>query len=199
MIVVPFFFASHQATEKPTTGCYPNRRQGTNLKVGNYGSCRSSHSSSVFIEFSAPVHWKSWCDSLEASFACISVEQKLVVALDHLPTCYENDFDFHTIWLNCFFNSPPKVIFLFCGNRLCIPQEFLREAIIMEAHSSGLAAQLGREKTYDSQVDRSFWPQLRKDVNNLVKRCFICRTSKGHLYTPLPIPTNIWEDLSMIF
>lgn len=81
----------------------------------------------------------------------LTVLKSNITAFDHLPTCYENDPDFHTIWLKCSSNSPPKDYhlldgFLFCGNRLCIPQGSLREAIIMEANSNGLTAHLGRDK-----------------------------------------------------
>lgn len=51
---------------------------------------------------------------------------------------------------------------------------------------------------------RFYWPQVWKDINNFVWRCVICQRAKGTstnagLYTPLPIPTTIWEDLSADF
>lgn len=59
-------------------------------------------------------------------------------------------------------------------------------------------------KTMDLVSTRFFWPQIRKDVQNFIKRCFICQTVKGTstnagLYTHLPTPTSIWEDHSMDF
>lgn len=53
---------------------------------------------------------------------------------------------------------------------------------------------------------RSFyWPSLLRDVKNWVRQCSVCRMTKpvnakphGFLQ-PLPIPTAIWEDLSMDF
>ena len=80
----------------------------------------------------------------------------------------------------------------------------LREALLKEAHSRGLAGHFGQDKTFHILFSRYHWPQLRKDTNNFVKRCIICQTTKGtstnaRLYSPLPIPTTIWEDLSIDF
>lgn len=132
-----------------------------------------------------------------------------IIAFDHLPNTYENDPDFHITWQSCLNNNSCKDFhlldgFLFKGHQLCIPQGSLREAIIQEAHSNGLTGHFGRDKTHITINERFFWPQLRKDINNFVKRCFICQTSKGNvqntgLYTPLPIPNSIWEDLSTDF
>ena len=73
-----------------------------------------------------------------------------------------------------------------------------------EAHSSGLAGHFGQDKTFEIISKRYYWPQLRRDSNNFVKRCSICQRAKGSstnagLYSPLPIPNYIWEDLSVDF
>lgn len=103
---------------------------------------------------------------------------------EHLLTCYERDSGFHTIWQQCNTHSSPNDFhlldnYLFQGNMLCIPQGSLREALIHEDHSSGLMGHFGRDKTYKLLFEKFFWPQLRKDVNNFVKQCFVCQTAKG--------------------
>ena len=94
--------------------------------------------------------------------------------------------------------------FLFKGDVLCILHTSLRETIIKEAHSTGLAGHFGRDKTLAAISLKFFWPQLNRDVTNFIERCSICQTAKGNsqntsLYTPLPIPSTIWEDLPMDF
>lgn len=48
------------------------------------------------------------------------------------------------------------------------------------------------------------WPKPGRDVTKFVEHCPTCESAKGTsnnigLYSPLPIPQNIWEDLSMDF
>lgn len=45
---------------------------------------------------------------------------------------------------------------------------------------------------------------MRKDVERFVSRCIVCHHAKSklnspELYTPLPIPSVPWEDISMDF
>ena len=49
-----------------------------------------------------------------------------------------------------------------------------------------------------------YWPHMLRDVEHYVKKCLECLKAKYKakphgLYTPLPIPTQPWTDISMEF
>ena len=107
-----------------------------------------------------------------------------VVAFDCLPTLYKDDPDFGQIWSLCVDHVNCNDFhltndFLFKNNLLCIPRTSLREALIKELHSNGLAGHFGIDKTYQLLSDRFYMTQLRRDVTKTLKHCFTCQTAKG--------------------
>ena len=43
----------------------------------------------------------------------------------------------------------------------------MRELLVKEAHSGGLMGHFGVAKTLDVLIEHFFWPNMRKDVENL--------------------------------
>lgn len=78
-------------------------------------------------------------------------------------------------------------------------------AILLEHHATPLGGHLGVAKTTHRLESSFFWSGLWQDTKRFVKECKICQQTKSTtrrpagLLQPLPIPTGIWEDLSMDF
>jgi hypothetical protein len=93
---------------------------------------------------------------------------------------------------------------VFKGNQLCIPKCSMRENLLKEKHSGGLARHFGHDKTFSKLNESYFWSGMREDFKRFVDRCRICQHSKGKrqnagLYQPLPIPDRPWDAVSMDF
>jgi hypothetical protein len=94
--------------------------------------------------------------------------------------------------------------FLFRANKLCIPDCSVRPLLLQEAHAGGLMGHFGAKKMDQVLVDHFFWPKMRRDAERYVLCRVTCHNAKSRLnpydlYTPLPIPSVPWEDVSMDF
>jgi hypothetical protein len=68
---------------------------------------------------------------------------------------------------------------LFGGNQICIPKCSMRENLLKEKHSGGLAGHFGHDKTFSKLNSLYFWLGMRKNVKIFVDRCKICHHTKG--------------------
>ena len=92
--------------------------------------------------------------------------------------------------------------YLFRGKRLCVPRTSIRDFLIWEAHAGGLSGHPGVNKTIHALEYQFYWPALKRDVGNIISRCLTCSKAKMtkqnvDLYTPLPVPTRPWYDLTL--
>jgi hypothetical protein len=137
-----------------------------------------------------------------------------VLGLEHLKVMFPEDAYFKEAYEAC--QNPflrdisPWMDFtlqeglFFKGSKLCIPKCSMRENLLQEKHSGGLASHFGNESTYVHLSNFYHWPRMRTDVRNFLGRCKFCQRVKGRhqntsSYHPLLIPKRPWDDVSMDF
>lgn len=92
------------------------------------------------------------------------------------------------------------------NNRIVIPPGSpLITALLKEHHDSFIGGHSGALRTFKRLSQQFFWPSMHKTVREYVAACDTCHRAKyeslspAGLLQPLPIPNQIWEDLSMDF
>lgn len=95
---------------------------------------------------------------------------------------------------------------LFFKGRLVIPSDsHLRHKLMFEFHSTAIGGYAGVARTYHRLASNFFWRQMRRDVQSFVATCQTCQQMKDtHLHPagllqPLPIPDQVFEDITMDF
>ncbi|KAL5550802.1 hypothetical protein UlMin_000978 [Ulmus minor] len=91
-------------------------------------------------------------DALSRKESLLTVMSSEVIGFASLQSEYSSDADFGSIWADCQNKKFAKSFHihlghLFKGTQLCVPIHSLRELLISEVHSGGLAAHVGRDKT----------------------------------------------------
>lgn len=86
--------------------------------------------------------------------------------------------------------------------RIVVPENHpLQE--VREFHSTVMGGHAGLPKTLKRKrlAAHFYWPKMRDSVTHFVNACIVCpqsaTTKPGGLLEPLPIPENIWQDISM--
>lgn len=81
----------------------------------------------------------------------------------------------------------------------------IRDKIMWELHDGPVGGHSGQEATTRRVCQFFYWPSMRTTIQEYVKSCDICQRVKtgnqvpGGLLQPLPIPSQIWTDISMDF
>jgi len=95
---------------------------------------------------------------------------------------------------------------LYYQHRLVLSgQSKLKESLLRECHSTPAAGHPGVERTFRRLVAVFYWPKMREDVRRYVAACTVCQTTKystqppAGLLQPLPIPSMVWDQVTMDF
>ncbi|KAJ0501161.1 putative nucleotidyltransferase, Ribonuclease H [Helianthus annuus] len=81
----------------------------------------------------------------------------------------------------------------------------LKLKLLQEAHDTPTGGHGGFLKTFKRLSDKYYWPKMKQEIRLFVQNCVVCQQNKyqtlspAGLLQPLPIPQQIWEDISMDF
>ncbi|XP_071933817.1 uncharacterized protein [Coffea arabica] len=147
-------------------------------------------------------------DALSRRYSLLTSLDAKLLGFELIKDIYAQDSDFGELYLSCKHTGQGKFFisdgYLFYANRLCIPHGSIRELLVRESHSGGLMGHFGVDKTLAMLQEHFYWPHMRRDVARVVERCLACKKAKSKvhpygLYTPLPISSAPWVDISMDF
>lgn len=118
--------------------------------------------------------------------------QKLISDLQNNPTAHPG-YSLHT------------GVLLYKG-RLVIPSNSpIIPTLLQEFHSSPTGGHSGFLRTYRRLAGNLYWVGMKKVIMEFVRSCATCQRQKymaaspSGLLQPLPIPKQVWEDISMDF
>jgi RNase H-like domain found in reverse transcriptase/Integrase zinc binding domain/Integrase core domain len=148
-------------------------------------------------------------DALSRRYILISTLDAKLLGFAYIRDLYARDADFSDIYGDCISKGSFDKFYIYDGylfriDKLCIPHSSLRRLLVHEAHSGGLMGHFGITKTLNMLQEHFYWPHMQKDVEKFCASCVDCMSAKSRLnphglYTPLPIPSAPWEDISMDF
>jgi translation initiation factor IF-1 len=147
-------------------------------------------------------------DALSRRYVLLTSMSAKLLGFEYVKDMYADDADFSNVYKACDKMAFGKFYkhdgYLFKESKLCVPSCSMRELLVREALGGGLMGHFGVKKTLDILHEHFFWPKMKKDVNRICGRCITCRKAKSkvlphRLYTPLPVPSEPWVDISMDF
>lgn len=90
-----------------------------------------------------------------------------------------------------------------CKGLITLPKEELREVLIKEKHASTIGGHKGVTKTYNRLRQNFYWPTMKKDVQDFIKKCRDCQLKKlTRIKTKQPMiitdtPETAFDKISM--
>ena len=147
-------------------------------------------------------------DALSRRAMVMNVCETKFLGMEILKELYPEDSEFRTVWKateqGAFGEYYRHLGYLFKGSQICIPKCSIRDVLVRESHSGGVMGHFGIARTYEILKEHFYWPNMKKMVEHLCTTCLDCLRAKSTinnhgLYTPLPVPTHPWVDISMDF
>lgn len=150
-------------------------------------------------------------DALSRSFF-LAVSAPINPLLTRIAVAVDADPPLSTIKKQCLNGSYPDPFYqvknelLYWKQRIVVlPSPNLIQAILQEFYSSMLGGHSGIAHTKARIASQFTWPSLSKDILSFVTIFLVFQQAKAStaaptgLLQPLPIPAQVWEDVSMDF
>ena len=103
-------------------------------------------------------------------------------------------------------DTPYKIKKLWYKGKLVISKTSPKvQTLMTEYHNSVVGAHSGFFRTFKRIAALVYWEGMRQDILRFVAACETCQQNKyqalslAGLLQPLPIPTQVWSDISMDF
>ena len=96
-------------------------------------------------------------------------------------------------------------VLMYNGRLVLSSQSQLIPVLLQEFHATPQGGHSGFYKTYRRIATNVYWMGMKGTIQEYVRSCDICQrqkymaTAPGGLLQPLPIPEQIWDDISMDF
>ncbi|KAH9780563.1 hypothetical protein KPL71_008129 [Citrus sinensis] len=106
-----------------------------------------------------------------------------MLGFKYVKELYANDSDFVDVFVASDKRSFGKFYkhdgYLFRKNKLCVPNSYMHELLVREAHSGGLMGHFRVKKTLETLHEHFYWPNMKKDVIRTCNSCIACRKAKS--------------------
>lgn len=85
------------------------------------------------------------------------------------------------------------------------PDTEINKRLLQEFHNSPWGGHSGVLRTYKRLAQQFHWPTMRNTVYQYISACDTCQRAKAQtlsppgLLQPLPIPCQVWDDITMDF
>ncbi|MCH82581.1 hypothetical protein A2U01_0003391 [Trifolium medium] len=187
-----------QVIQTPEQQVYLSKLLGFDFRI-QYKSGKTNVVADALSRIEDPVH-------------CLTLTMPHFIFLDDLRLLLQNSPEFTTLFQQVQqkpSNFPDYKIhqgLLFYKNKIWLDHSnTFKQNLLEEFHNSPLSGHMGVHKTYTRLLENFYWKGMREDVRHFISQCSICQTTKyetkkpAGLLQPLPIPSVIWEDLSLDF
>ncbi|KAL6331615.1 hypothetical protein AAG906_011555 [Vitis piasezkii] len=142
------------------------------------------------------------------------LEQRILTLSNRIQTGKTNQATMHfpnmtSPCLNVFFPRQPyqwRNGLVCYNNRIVVPPGSpLIHLLLREFHDTPMGGHSGILRTYKRLSQQFYWPSMRRSVHQYVAACDVCQKAKAEtmspagLLQPLPIPCQVWDDITMDF